>query len=210
MVVETAPRVQLTSLTLPPAPAFRVRCFNTVDAVEAQFSDTRQRSTVARQGLTAVSTSSMPITDPMDPRLDHLRPADRPRSSSYISREMANGMTDVDFLLTYTNDDVPGRERGPSRQHHAQGRHAVGQDVPGRGAGRRSGPRQMGLPKPMPIFTLSGSSGVTDYDLFGQTTSYTDPRRAWTAWSGSPAWSTWRLRPVASSTWTRSTPWASG
>jgi MoxR-like ATPase len=34
---------------------------------------------------------------------------------------------------------------------------------------------QMGLPKPMPIFTLSGSSGVTDYDLFGQTTSYTDP-----------------------------------
>ena len=29
--------------------------------------------------------------------------------------------------------------------------------------------------KPMPIFTLSGSSGVTDFDLFGQSTSYTDP-----------------------------------
>ena len=34
---------------------------------------------------------------------------------------------------------------------------------------------KLGLPKPMPIFTISGSSGVTDYDLFGQTTSYTDP-----------------------------------
>ena len=39
--------------------------------------------------------------------------------------------------------------------------------------------RARGVPvtftKPMPIFTLSGSAGVTDYDLFGQTTNYTDP-----------------------------------
>jgi MoxR-like ATPase len=34
---------------------------------------------------------------------------------------------------------------------------------------------KMGLPKPMPIFTLSGSSGVTDFDLYGQTTSFTNP-----------------------------------
>jgi MoxR-like ATPase len=30
----------------------------------------------------------------------------------------------------------------------------------------------LGLPKPMPIFLLSGSAGVTDFELFGQTTDY--------------------------------------
>jgi len=32
----------------------------------------------------------------------------------------------------------------------------------------------MGLGKPLPVFTLSGSSGITDFDLFGQPQSWTD------------------------------------
>ena len=45
-----------------------------------------------------------PIEDPMDPRLDHLRPS-RSKVKRYINREMANGMTDVQFLLLFQSDD---------------------------------------------------------------------------------------------------------
>ena len=51
-----------------------------------------------------------PITDPMDPRLDHLRPS-RAKVRRYINREMPNGMSDVEFLLTFTSDDYRPRTR---------------------------------------------------------------------------------------------------
>jgi len=35
--------------------------------------------------------------------------------------------------------------------------------------------KRLGLPKPMPIFTLSGSAGITDFDMFGQASPYYDP-----------------------------------
>ena len=70
------------------------------------------------QELVELSRSHLvqPITDPMDKRLDKFRPradvVDR-----YVKRTMSNGMTDVEFLLTYTSDayrgesDVPGQRR---------------------------------------------------------------------------------------------------
>ena len=127
---------------------------------------------VAPAAATTV-VSQAPITDPMDARLDHLRPS-RTKVKRYIQRHMQNGMSDVEFLLTFTTADFRSDNEGRPQNIMLKGDTQAGKTflvevlaVAWADA--------MGLPKPMPIFTLSGSSGVTDYDLFGQTTSYTDP-----------------------------------
>jgi MoxR-like ATPase len=107
-----------------------------------------------------------PITDPMDPALDRFRPnANVVRE--YVSRTMKNGQTDVEFLLTL-RDQRDGRGFSPNVA-------LVGETQSGKTmlvqvlavlAAERDG-----LPKPYPVFTLSGGSGVTNYDLFGQTTA---------------------------------------
>ena len=116
-----------------------------------------------------------PITDPMDPRLDHLRPS-RHKVKQYKGRDMGNGMSDTDFLLAFTADahrttaNNAGRPASIMLKGDTQsGKTMLVEVLAILWADR------LGLPKPMPIFTLSGSAGVTDYDLFGQTTSYTDP-----------------------------------
>ena len=114
-----------------------------------------------------------PITDPMDARLDHLRPS-RTKVKRYINRVMPNGMSDVDFLLTFTSDEYRAENEGRPTNVTMKGDTQAGKTFLVEVLACVWADR-LGLPKPMPIFTLSGSSGVTDYDLFGQTTSYTDP-----------------------------------
>ena len=93
-----------------------------------------------------------PITDPMDPRLDHLRPV-RAKVRRYLNRVMANGMTDIEFLLTFTNDDYRAKNEGRPANIMLKGDTQSGKTflvevlaVAWADA--------MGLPKPMPIFTL--------------------------------------------------------
>ena len=116
-----------------------------------------------------------PITDPMDPRLDHLRPSRR-KVKQYIGRDMGNGFTDTDFLLAFTSDAYRSDENNASRPASVL---IKGDTQSGKtmlvGVLACLWADRLGLPKPMPIFELIGSSGVTDFDLFGQTTSYTDP-----------------------------------
>jgi len=114
-----------------------------------------------------------PITDPMDPRLDHLRPS-KVKVKQYISREMANGMTDIDMLLTFTNDEYRGENDGRPANIMLKGDTQSGKTMMVEVLAIKWA-EKMGLPKPMPVFTISGSSGVTDYDLYGQTTSFTNP-----------------------------------
>jgi hypothetical protein len=147
---------------LPPAPVFTVPDPALVGEVTAEL----------RAAVTTTTTVN-PITDVMDPRLDHLRPS-RAKVRRYLKRVMANGMSDVDFLLTFTTDPYRAKNEGRPANVMLKGDTQAGKTflvevlaVAWADA--------LGLPKPMPIFTLSGSSGVTDYDLFGQTTSYTDP-----------------------------------
>jgi hypothetical protein len=116
---------------------------------------------------------SEPITDPMDPRLDHLRPS-RSKVRRYIRRTMPNGMTDVEFLLTFTNDDYRAKNELRPANVMLKGDTQSGKTFLVEVLAV-AWAEKMGLPKPMPIFTLSGSAGVTDFDLFGQVTSYTDP-----------------------------------
>ena len=124
-------------------------------------------------GVQAQFRTLRPITDPMDARLDHLRPS-KAKVRKYIKRVMANGMSDVDFLLTFTTDvhraDNELRPANIMLKGDTQSGKTFMVEVLAVMWSER-----MGLPKPMPIFTLSGSAGVTDFDLFGQTTSYTDP-----------------------------------
>ena len=114
-----------------------------------------------------------PITDPMDPRLDHLRPS-RAKVRRYIKRTMPNGMTDVEFLLTFTEDTYRVKNELRPANVMLKGDTQSGKTFLVEVLAV-AWAEKLGLPKPMPIFTLSGSSGVTDFDLFGQVTSYTDP-----------------------------------
>jgi AAA domain (dynein-related subfamily) len=127
---------------------------------------TGQAITVARQPVT-------PITDPMDPRLDHFRPS-RTKVKRYINRMMMNGMSDVDFLLTFTSDDHRAENEGRPANVMLKGNTQAGKTILVEVLAIAWADK-MGYPKPMPVFTLSGSSGVTDYDLFGQTVTYADP-----------------------------------
>ena len=127
-------------------------------------------------GNTAAVAASLvlsPITDPMDPRLDHLRPS-RAKVKRYINRVMADGGTDIEMLLKFASDAYRSKNQGRPANVMLKGDTQSGKTFLVE-ALAVAWADEMGLPKPMPIFTLSGSSGITDYDLFGQTTSYTDP-----------------------------------
>jgi hypothetical protein len=122
-----------------------------------------------RSGLQLIN----PITDPMDPRLDRFRPS-KAVVNRYERRTMSNGTEDVDFMLTFTSDEYRNENDGRPANIMIKGDTQSGKtmlvDVLA-----VEWSKKMGYDKPMPVFTLSGSSGVTDFDLFGQTTSYTDP-----------------------------------
>ena len=144
-------------------------------AVAPVIADSDTLDQVATRGKVAAGLGFKvnPITDPMDPRLDHLRPS-RTKIKRYISRTMPNDMTDVEFLLTFASDAYRGDNQGRPENIALKGDTQSGKTFLVEVLAVAWADR-MGLPKPMPVFTLSGSSGVTDYDLFGQTTSYTDP-----------------------------------
>lgn len=109
------------------------------------------------------------ISDPMDPRLDTYRP-DRSVVEHYCSRRLPGGITDTELLLGYwAQRDAKG---------HSQNVMLVGETQSGKTMLVQVLAcliaDQLGLPKPMPIFTLSGSAGITDYDMLGQATAYVD------------------------------------
>jgi MoxR-like ATPase len=107
-----------------------------------------------------------PITDPMDPALDRFRPSTHV-VKQYINRTIINGMLDVDFLLTLRDQrDSRGFSPNVALVGETQSGKTMLVQVLAVLAAERDG-----MPKPYPIFTLSGSSGITSYDLFGQTTA---------------------------------------
>lgn len=113
------------------------------------------------------------ITDPMDERVDILRP-NPAVVEQYVHRTMPNGKTDIEFLLEFVTNPTYRSSTG----------HAPNIALKGDTQGGKTmlvhvlaveWAKALGLPKPMPVFTLSGSSGITDFDLFGQPTTYTGP-----------------------------------
>lgn len=107
-----------------------------------------------------------PITDPMDPALDRFRP-DPSVVKRYISRMVPGGYSDIDFLLAQRDQrDANGYSRNVALVGETQSGKTMLVQVLAVVAAERDG-----MPKPYPVFTLSGSSGVTNYDIFGQTSA---------------------------------------
>lgn len=117
--------------------------------------------TVIERGRLVEAT---PITDPMDPTLDQFRPpADV--VDKYISREVAGGMTDIDYLL-HMRDQRDSRGYSPNVA--LVGETQSGKTMLVEVLAVLSAIRD-GHPKPYPVFTLNGSNGISSYDLFGMT-----------------------------------------
>lgn len=110
------------------------------------------------------------ITDPMDPALDRFRP-DPAVVTRYISRLVpgpeGKQISDIDFLLGLREQrDVRGYSPNVALVGETQSGKTMLVEVLAVVAAERAG-----LPKPYPIFTLSGSGGITNYDIYGQTTA---------------------------------------
>ena len=118
---------------------------------------------------TALSADRHPISDPMDARLDSYRP-DPTVLDHYCSRRQPGGMLDTELLLGYwAQRDSKGYSQNVMLVGETQsGKTMLVQVLACLIA------NELGLSKPMPIFTLSGSAGVTDYDMLGQPTAYVD------------------------------------
>lgn len=130
---------------------------------------TQQGATATAAAVAPVPVERNPIVDPMDPRLDPFRP-NANVVKEYVNRTLIGGVKDTELLMHYweTRDN----------NGYSQNVMLVGDTQSGKTMLIRVMAvliaKKMGFPKPLPIFTLSGSAGVTDYDLLGQPTAYTD------------------------------------
>lgn len=111
-----------------------------------------------------VVTTAAPITSLDDPALDRFRPKRKNLLKKYIRRVLPGGKTDVEVLLNYwrrRNDE--GYPTNVGLVGDTQSGKTMLVDVMAHVIAK-----EMGLSKPLPVFTLSGSSAITDHDLFGQ------------------------------------------
>lgn len=108
-----------------------------------------------------------PITDPMDARLDPYRP-DPSLVAKYVSRKLFNSIKDIDLLLHYW--------KTRNADGYADNVLLVGDTQAGKTMLVQVlaclVAKDLGYPKPLPVFTLSGSAGVSDLDLFGQSVAH--------------------------------------
>ena len=88
----------------------------------------------------------------------------------YVGRVLPGGLKDTDLLLHYwRNRDIHGYSQNVMLVGDTQsGKTMLVQVLACLIA------KEMGYPKPLPVFTLSGSAGVTDFDMLGQPTAFTD------------------------------------
>ena len=129
----------------------------------------------AEMALLQKAAAEVPLNDPMDPRLDNLRP-DRHIADpeNYISRTMVNGMSDTEFLLQYASDYSRAENKGYPVPFALKGDTQSGKTLAIHVLAVKWA-EQLGYAKPMPVFTLSGSAGVTDFQIFGQFVAWVDP-----------------------------------
>lgn len=115
--------------------------------------------------------------DPMDPQLDRFRP-DPEVVGRYISRTLPGGITDIDLLLGLRDlRDSNGAPPNIGLVGATQSGKTMLVSVLACLAAARDG-----LAKPYPVFTLNGSTGISSYDLFGQTTATMTEGRETLVW----------------------------
>lgn len=104
-----------------------------------------------------------------DPRLDMFRP--NPEIVNYyVSRKMPNGERDVDYLMK-----VWEQRENVLLVGDTQGGKTMMISVMAVHIGERMGLERDGKVLPVPVFTLSASNGITDFDMFGQPTAWSNP-----------------------------------
>lgn len=120
---------------------------------------------------TAAPVVRIPITDPMDERLDPYRPS-ATILKNYVPRMVGSNpsIKDTDLLLHYWRDRD---EEGYSQNVMLVGDTQAGKTMLVQVLACLIS-KELGYHKPLPVFTLSGSAGVTDFDMLGQPTAYTD------------------------------------
>ena len=114
---------------------------------------------------TSTIKASNPATEHQldDARLDRFRPQQPDLIKRYVSRELPGSHSDIDVLTAYwerrtngfsTNVGLVGDTQSGKTMLVGVMAHVIAE--------------KLGLAKPLPIFTISGSSAITDHDLFGQ------------------------------------------
>jgi hypothetical protein len=101
----------------------------------------------------------------MDAALDRFRP-DAAVVDRYVSRTLPGGHRDIDVLLAIREDRQDGYSPNVALVGETQSGKTMLVQVLAVLAAQRDG-----LPKPYPVFTLNGSIGITNYEMFGQTTA---------------------------------------
>jgi hypothetical protein len=114
---------------------------------------------------TTTAIQADPITDPMDPALDRFRP-DPGIVDQYVNRMLPGDHRDVDVLLAIRDNKHSGYSPNVALVGETQSGKTMLVHVLAVLAAQRDG-----LPKPYPVFTLNGSIGITNYEMFGQTTA---------------------------------------
>lgn len=110
----------------------------------------------------AISVPTL-ITSLDDPALDEYRPQRKGLQRDYVSRTLAGDHKDVDVLASYWERRRDGYATNVGLVGDTQSGKTMLVEVMAYTIAKK-----MGLSKPLPVFTLSGSSAITDHDLFGQ------------------------------------------
>lgn len=119
---------------------------------------------VASAAGAVLSQEPTPIESLDDPSLDAYRPSRPDLLKKYIRRILPGGKTDVEVLLDYWSDrDDNGYSINVGLVGDTQSGKTMLVEVLAHEIAKR-----IGLEKPVPVFTLSGNSAITDHDLFGQ------------------------------------------
>lgn len=108
-----------------------------------------------------ISTTKIQSLD--DPALDQFRPTRPTILKEYVSRELPGGLKDIDVLAAYWERRDNGYATNVGLVGDTQSGKTMLVEVMAFIIAKK-----MGLSKPLPVFTLAGSSAITDHDLFGQ------------------------------------------
>jgi hypothetical protein len=125
---------------------------------------TPKATVVSQTPIQHTPQANISITSLDDPMLDRFRTTRPNLLKSYVSRSLPGGKTDIDVMTSYwERRDGNGYANNVGLVGDTQSGKTMLVEVMSHVLAKK-----MGLSKPLPIFTLSGSSAITDHDLFGQ------------------------------------------
>lgn len=123
---------------------------------------------------TTVAVSKVPINSLDDAYLDRFRPTRLDVAKQYVSRMLPGDIRDTNALLAYWRDRPNGYPTSVGLVGDTESGKTMLVEVMANILAK-----EMGLTKPLPIFTLSGNSSITDHDMFGQYRPDEDGELVW-------------------------------